>query len=92
MNQYLLPHLKEINMKVSDIPYEYVCSKPMDCLCTLEQTKRCYNAKKIVDEYRLIKLLKKEEKDNQSTCSECGGKCTQGDQVCRKCAKSYGAW
>ena len=44
-------------MKVSDIPYEYICKQKGDnCLCSPEQKKKCPSCKRIVDEEKLIKM------------------------------------
>ena len=48
-------------MKVSDIPYEYICKQKGDnCLCSPEQKKKCPSCKRIVDEEKLIKIINKE--------------------------------
>ena len=48
-------------MKVSDIPYEYICKQKGDnCLCSPEQKKKCPSCKRIVDEEELIKIINKE--------------------------------
>jgi len=50
-------------MKVSDIPYKYACKERGDnCMCSTEQMKVCPSAKRIIDEYQLIKILEKENK------------------------------